>query len=220
MTTTASDLTFNPATHTTTAPNGRDVPHVTAVLHAVGVATNFEALASMGAAMAERIQLAAARGTAVHADCHAYDDYDLDWGSVDPRVRPYVEAWAQLREDKDLVPLAHGRERQVYHPVHDYTGILDGVFVWGDRYVLLDIKTGDPEAAAAHLQTAAYEGPWNLAHPTQAATERWAAWLTPWRATPYRLVPYSARRDAYLDWQKWLACLAVYREQPGRRARA
>lgn len=214
---TAADLRYDPATHTTTAPDGRPVPHVTGILSAVGVTTDFDALAATVRGLRERLDVATARGTAVHADCHAYDDDDLLWDTVDPLVRPYVEAWATFREHKRLVPLAHGRERQVFDPVHWYTGILDGVFAGPeDGLTLLDIKTGDPNDAAAHLQTAAYARAWESdarahAYPIR---RRWAVWLKPGRRIPYEIKDYTKRTQ---DFAIFAACLCAYNHQPARR---
>jgi len=99
---------------------------------------------------------------------------------------------------------------------------LDGVFttpVVPGGYVLGDIKSADPEDAAAHLQTVAYAIPWDLDNPTRQITERWAIWLRPGRRRPYTLVNYMSRPDHWLDRAKWEACLTTYREQAGRRAR-
>jgi hypothetical protein len=217
---TAADLIFDAETHTSKTPDGRDVPHVTTVLSAVGVTADFDDLSRVHQRVAENIRAAAARGQAVHADCHAFDDDDLDWHSVDPRVAPFVEAWAEMREREQLVPVQ--RERRLYHPVWHYTGTMDGVFLHrrsGHR-VLADIKTADPDDAAAHLQTAAYECAYvHDAPPEQRVDERWSVWLQPGLRTPYRIVNYTARPGAHLDLQKWLACLSVYYEQPGRRRR-
>jgi len=115
------------------------------------------------------------------------------------------------------VPFQASRERRLFHPLYVYAGIADGVFSCGGKIVLADIKTGDPDSAAAHLQTAAYEAPWNLAHPELRVDERWAIQLTPGRRTPYRVLNYTAREDAWMDFPKWSACLSVYNEQPPRR---
>lgn len=152
----------------------------------------------------------------MHADCHAYDDNDLIWGSVDVAVRPYVEAWARVRETHRLRPLS--RERLVFHPIYMYVGIIDGEFIAErvNKRVLIDIKTGDPDSAAAHLQTAAYAEAAHQSH-HETIDERWAVWLRPDKLVPYTIINYSARPDAYLDFNKWLACLTVFREQPVRR---
>jgi len=216
----AADLRFDPETHIYSLPTGDDVPSVTAVLGAVGVTEDFDALGNGRPWLADRIVAAAARGSAVHADCHAYDDDDLVWSSVDSRVRPYVDAWAQFREDKRLTPIT--RERFVYHPTYGYAGTFDGIFALKRTRVLVDIKTGNPADGAAHLQTAAYRAAREQEFPNESISARWAVWLTPGRSVPYRIVNYDAparRLEAALDFQKFLSCLTVYREQPQRRRR-
>ena len=220
---TVDDVVYDPVTHTSALRDGRPVPHVTAILEATGVSTDFEALAEMGPRVAERIEAAGLRGTAVHADCHAYDDDDLDLAQCHAVVRPYVEAWVTCRDSLGLVALAHARERRVYHPGQNYTGILDGIFMrfkgYKQQRILLDLKTGDPESAAAHLQTAAYEAAWNLAHPDQKVNERWAVWLRPGRPVQYTIINYTAAPDAWQDFARFQAVLCTYNEQPSRRAR-
>lgn len=219
----AADLVFDPATHTSRAPDGRLVPHVTEILSAVGVTTDFGTLSEVSPRLAGTLEFARARGTAVHADCHAYDDHDLDLARVDPRIQPYVDAWAACRRALGLVPLAHARERLLFHPGQWYAGITDGVFVreglpsvWR---VLADLKTGAPEDAAAHLQTAAYVYAWEYEHPDQPIHERWAIWLRPDRVVPYTVVNYTTRADGHQDTAKFLAALCTFNEQPARRAR-
>lgn len=211
---TLKDVTFDAETHTSVLPGGIEVPHVTSVLGAVRVKTDFDEVASYSQRSADNVERALLRGTAVHADCHAYDDDDLDLDDVDPRIRPYVDAWVTFRENLRLKPMPTHRERRVFHPTHIYTGILDGLFYLRGQIILVDIKTGDPDAAATHLQTAAYA----LALATEGVhvDERWAVWLTPGNRMPYRIVSYGARPDARLDASKWLACLTVYREQRRR----
>ena len=221
---TIDDVAYDPATHTSALPDGRKVPHVTEVLGATGVADDFAELRAISDYLGERVELAGARGRAVHADCHAYDDDDLVWETVDPRVLPYVEAWAQCRMDLNLTPVAHARERRVYHPLFCYTGILDGVFEralasGAVRRILLDLKTGDPDSAAAHLQTAAYEQAWVRTFPHLPIDERWAVQLTPKTRVPYRVRDYTSRPAAPQDFGKFLACMTVYHEQVGRRSR-
>ena len=222
---TSADLRYDPNTHTSTLPDGTPVPHVTAVLSATGLSEDFDRLSGTAPRVAAAVQLARHRGTAVHADCHAFDDDDLQWATVDPRVRPYVLAWAEARGALWLHPLAHARERHVFHPLYRYTGILDGVFLrqapnQPARHVLVHLKTGDPEAAAAHLQTAAYKAAWDAEHPDEPVDERWAIWLRPERAVPYTVENYTARLEQCLhDFPKFLAALTVYNEQPARRRR-
>lgn len=218
----ASDLRFDLARHISTDPHGRVVPNVTSILAETGVSTDFEDLACVSPRLAERIAFRCALGSAVHADCHSLDDDDLIWESVHHDAVPYVEAWATCRRNLGLTPLT--RERRVYHPVHDFTGILDGIFLVerSERCpgrVLVDLKIGDPNDAAAHLQTAAYCEAYLAEHPGEQISERWAIRLCPELDVPYRIVNYTSpqRPEAWRDFQKFLACLAVFHEQPARR---
>ncbi len=213
---TVADIIYNSLNHTSHLSDGRDVPHVTSVLGAVGVSTDFAELAGVSAYIGENIEWARARGQAVHADCHAYDDGELVMATVHEAVRPYVEAWAFFRSQMGLEPEA--REHRLFHPVHFYTGIMDGIFWRGGRgHVLIDIKTGDPEDSACHLQTAAYEAAWHAMTGITAPIERWGVHLTPKLRVPYRIKDYSGRVDGPRDLGKWLACLCTYNEQRGRR---
>lgn len=213
----ASDVRYDPETHTSSLPDGTDVPHVTAILAAVGVSTDFERLSETSPRIAQHVARGRLRGTAVHEACHYYDDNDLDLPSLDPQLVPWLGAWVRVRREKRLHPVR--RERHLFHDLHQYAGIEDGVFLCGDLRVLVDIKTGDPEDAAAHLQTAAYAEADERMHPGERIDQRWAVWLRPTRRTPYTIINYTARRDALMDFSRFLACLTVYYQQPARRAR-
>lgn len=216
---TAAALSFNADVHEYRLPSGLVVPSVTHILKAVGVSTDFEAIAEASPRMASRIDEKRTLGTTVHADCHAFDDCDLEWNTVDPEVRPYLEAWASFRENVRLVPTA--RERRVFHPALFFCGTLDGIFLdTNGRRILVDIKTGDPDDAAAHLQTAAYEGAYLVEHPDQPIDERWSVRLCPKNVVPYRITNYSRRLDAWRDFSKFQACVTVFHEQAARRRTA
>lgn len=213
---TGADLIFEASDHTYWMPPGRDggqqVPNVTTILKAVGVSSNFQHVPS--GTLEFRRQL----GTAVHVDCHALDDDDLDWMTVDARVEPYVRAWATFRDNKGLVPMQ--RERRVYHPRFRYCGTLDGVFTFAfdrddPRCVLIDIKIGDPDDAGAQFQTAAYAAAYLAEFPAERIDARWSVQLCPELATPYRVCEY----ESYLDFLKFQAFLTTFHEQPARRRR-
>lgn len=217
--------TYDPETHTSRHADGTEVPHVTRVLAEVGVATDFEELADGWPRLANAIEHARLRGTAVHADCHAYDDGDLLIETVHADVLPYLEAWMEARKNLKLVPKQ--RERYLHHPLYDYAGFMDGLFTDGQEGladILADIKTGDPEHAAAHLQTAAYEAAHTVnVIPTDDdffGLRRWAIWLRPGRRVPYTVIDYTREgRPHWEDFPKFAACLTVYREQAVRRPR-
>ncbi len=210
----APPLLYDPETHTSTCGD-RPVPHVTAVLAACGMSTDFSALPRV---VRDRAGWKRALGTAVHLDCHAYDDDDLDWATLDPQVRPYVEAWATARANLRLRPVQ--RERQVFDRLHWYTGILDAICEDpdGPGLALVDLKVGDPRAAAADLQTGSYAQAWERQHSGSRITRRMAVWLRPGRRVPYTVDPYDGVKHSR-DFQKFLACLTVYNEQVARRGR-
>jgi len=212
---TAAALSFDAAVHEYRLADGRLVPSVTQILSAVGVAVDFEGLRSMSAKLAEDIEVKRHIGTAVHMDAHAFDDDDLEWSTVDPRVAPFVLAWATFRENSGLVPLT--RERRVFHPDHFYCGTLDGVFLspHGAR-VLVDIKTGDPDDSGCAYQTAAYQAAYAIEHPDEPIAERWAVQLTPEHAVPYRVTPYTDWRD----FQTFQAFVTTFANQAARRRAA
>lgn len=212
----AECLTFEPAGHIYRhAGTGRRVPSVTQILTATRISQDFEALADIIGA--DTIEEKRAIGSAVHADAHSFDDDDLEWDTVDVRVRPYLEAWAAFRANHpQLVPMT--RERMVYHPGLFYCGTLDGVFLdmARQRRVLIDIKCGDPASAGGQFQTAAYALAWSAEYPDEPVHDRQCVQLTPGRRVPYRVHPYPEWRDE----QKWRAFVTTYHEQFERRAHA
>jgi hypothetical protein len=213
---TLDDVSFDPETHTSRLPDGTDVPHVTAILRAVGLSADYQEMAEDRPRLAAAIEHARDRGTAVHADCHSYDDDDLDLDDVDDRVRPYVEAWARYRTDTGFRPVL--RERRIFSARYCYTGTLDGVFAGPDGLrTLVDIKTGDPSSAAANVQTAAYRFALEETDPLARSYSRIAVWLRPGRRVPYEIFPYYQNAA---DATTWLAALTIYRAQYARRKQA
>lgn len=220
---TSSDLIYDPATHTSRTPDGRDVPHVTHILKACGISADFEALAEMSRRIGDAIEAARILGTVVHEDAHAYDDGDLDLSTVHELSRPYLDAWATFRAHLKLQPL--GRERRIYHPVHDYTGKYDGIFhqTGSGKRILVDIKIGDPDDAGCRFQLAAYEAAHLGEHPDETIDERWGVRLQPDLAIPYRIFNYSDRAkypDSWRDFQAFQSFLVTYRHQHARRRAA
>lgn len=217
---TGADLSFDAEHHEYRLPSGVRVPSVTEILRATGVSQDFEALAARDVQLGQQIAYARALGTAVHADCHSYDDCALDVSAVNAAVRPFLDAWIAFRENVRLRPVY--RERRIYHPDFQYAGTIDGLFqeITGPRLVLIDIKTGDPEASACRYQTAAYVQPllMELAPLGIMQIHRMAVQLCPDRAVPYRITHYSyaAQRD---DFRKFSAFLTTYHAQYSRRTR-
>ncbi|MGE3278121.1 MAG: hypothetical protein AB7O67_23675 [Vicinamibacterales bacterium] len=210
-------LAFDPVRHEYRLPGGELVPSVTQILRDTGVSVDFQALSEMSADIGAAITLKRDIGTALHADAHAYDDDDLDWSTVNPLVEPYLRAWATFRANfPHLRP--ETRERQVFHGLYRYGGTLDGILVNPDtgHRVLVDLKTGDPEAAGARYQLAGYQLAYQFEHPETVIHERWSVQLTPDRQVPYRVHPYHDARDA----QVWRSIVTTYYAQASRRRTA
>lgn len=187
-------LTFEPVSHTYRRPDGRLVPSVTTILSAVGIGQDYEAIRSYSAEHGDAVERKREIGSALHADAHAFDDDDLDFDTVHPDVRPYLDAWATFRANAGVVPIA--RERVVYHAALGYCGTLDGLFRTPDgRTVLIDIKTGDPDDSGCRYQTAGYQMAYQVDHSDVVVHERWGVQLTPDRQIPYRVHPYTDWRD-------------------------
>lgn len=216
---TGKALVFYAEPHEYWTPPGREggtlVPNVTRVLSATGVSADFEGIDRRNPGVVDfRRQL----GIAVHDDCHAFDDDDLDWPSVDDRVKPYVTAWSTWRLNHRARPIH--RERTVFHRVLFCCGRLDGIFELEDgKRILVDLKIGDPDDAAAHLQTAFYEAAYRLEFPDERIDERWSVRLCPELVVPYRNTNYTTRPNAWRDIQKFQAVLTTYHEQAVRRRR-
>lgn len=216
---TGADLAFDAAPHRYLLPDGREVPSVTHILRATGISTDFDGIASTSSKLATAIDYRRALGTACHADCHAFDDDDLDWSTVDPRVEPFVRAWAVFRENSGAHPLT--RERMVFHPGIYFCGTLDGIFhLPSGVNVLIDIKIGDPEDAGCRYQTAGYELAYVHEHPFERIDERWAVQLLPERRVPYATTNYTARPEAWRDGVTFQSFVTTYNAQAMRRRRS
>lgn len=102
------------------------------------------------------LEAALKRGSAVHQLVHYLNENDLDWASVDPAYRGYLDGWQRYRDERQLQVLLC--EHRIASRRHRVAGTLDLLAeIAGDGW-LLDYKTGDPEDVAADLQTASYFG--------------------------------------------------------------
>ena len=101
------------------------------------------------------------RGNAVHAACHYLDDEELDYGSLDPIVVPYVRAYEKYKLEREFEPQMI--EAHVFDPVYKYAGTLDRTGEDKDGPILLDLKTGAVNWVTG-LQTAGYDRciPWPI----------------------------------------------------------
>ena len=208
---TAADLRFDAESHTYTTPGGVVVPSITQILRATGVSVDFSSLPNREAIARKRDI-----GVAVHADAHSFDDGDLDHSTVHPDVVPYLAAWIAFREEKRLMPVE--RERRVYDPIRNVAGTFDGVFseAGQDSLVLVDLKLGNPEDAAARYQTAAYILAHAIEVPEARGYRRWSVQLFPDRQIPYVVTAYTD----WTDFAVWQSIVSTFWASSQRRSLA
>lgn len=170
---------------------GHRVPSVTTILKPLD---NFDGVPT------DVLEAARARGTAVHAATQYDDEGELDMDTVDPLIRPYLEAWRLFRYQTSFEPIAN--EGRVYHAQHRYAGTFDVVGRFGaGKLVLIDKKSGESVPLSAGPQTAAYAEAWG----GERIAKRYVVQL---RADgQYSLIPYTSTDDL----QCFLAHLSIYR---------
>lgn len=101
------------------------------------------------------LEVAAARGTAVHEACQAIDQGEEP--DIDPDLEGYITAYADWLNLYD--PIWMGIEKVVFCEEGWFAGTLDRVGYVGDDMVVVDIKTSQPTREAylaVSLQTMAY----------------------------------------------------------------
>jgi hypothetical protein len=111
------------------------------------------------------------RGKAVHTAIEFHMTGGLDWKTVDPRIKGYVEAALRFMDDAKIKP-GPGTyvERPIAHPHWRYCGTPDLVCeAFGDQSVP-DFKSGG--LGAAGIQTALYEMAARVAYPVVNLMQR------------------------------------------------
>lgn len=102
------------------------------------------------------LEVARARGEAVHLATALDDNNDLDESSVDPIVMPYLVAWHRFKSETQFV--CELIETRVYSDRYRYAGTPDryGYFPSRRYSAVLDLKTTAQIMPATGPQTAAY----------------------------------------------------------------
>ena len=179
----ACPLQFDPVQHLYRL-NGIAVPSVTTVLRQAGYCSFYrdltekiaEGLLSPADAVyaliqrGARLQAARDRGQRVHAALQYMLEDDLDDTSIDESIRGYLESGQKylaqhVREMKRA-------EMRVYSLRHGFAGTCDLLAIHDDGVLSVDdFKSGEPDAVAADLQTAAYLGA--LLEMAASDTELW-----------------------------------------------
>ena len=169
-------LAYDPSEARAHTIDGRPAPSVTQILKTARLSSDFSMVA------ADVLERKRAIGQAAHAATHYHDEGDLVVRSVDPQVEPYLEAWRLFRAERRFQPVL--LETVVASKVHHYIGRFDRLGTVDDNqwvYVLLDMKTGDPDAGGAQWQLAAYEAALREMVPDLAPYTilRWSVQLRP-----------------------------------------
>lgn len=142
------------------------------------------------------------RGKMVHKGTELFDRGTLDWGSLDPRIEPYIRGWEKFR--KEAGGKIIGIEVKVKSVRYDYEGTLDRLIINTNlapkKTLLLDIKTNLADEATA-LQTAGYAMAWGK---YGAKCARGSVALKD--DGTYRYTPYP---DDSLDKAAWMGCLQL-----------
>jgi len=135
-------LTFDPEKHEYRS-GGVRVPSVTQILHAEGfIDTTWFT------------EHGRDRGRYVHKIIHWYITGDLDEDTIDPALRPYLDAW--LRFTKDIGFVSEVVEKPFVSESYRFAGTPDHVGALNGHNAVLDVKTGAIQPWTA-LQLAGYE---------------------------------------------------------------
>lgn len=197
----AAVLEFDPEAHAYTV-DGRPVPSVTQVL---SIVHDFSMIPP------DVLAAAAEFGQHVHEACDLYDRGELDEGSLDPALAPYLRAWRDFLQESGAQVIAS--ELRVYHETLGYAGSPDKVLWWRERVVIPDIKSTAVVPYLVGSQTAAYAKSYQSMHGGKDP-QRYCIHLKPDGS-------YQAyqRRDP-ADWSNFLSCLNVYKLREKCRAAA
>lgn len=197
-------LAFDKASHTYTL-HGVVLPSVTQVIRDNRLSSDFAFV------RAADMEIARQLGQAVHVATHYHDEGTLDERTVDPVVMPYLLAWRRFVADRRVRFVA--LEQRVADPIYRFCGTVDRIAVLEDNptlgEIVVDLKTGNPAAAGANYQTAAYA---HLVQSLPCVTRvgaRWSVQLHPERAVPYSVTPYAK----LTDWRIFRAALELTHER-------
>jgi hypothetical protein len=194
-----NNLTFNAEDHSYYL-DGVRLPSVTQILRGVG-------LIDFSHVPPERLEASMKFGTAVHRACELYDFNNLDEASLDPALRPYLDAWIKCR--KDTMMIIEAIEEKVVSVKYRFAGMLDRRVVM-DKCGILDIKTSVDISPATKLQLAGYELAYNeMAGNKNRSCRRWVVLLKD--DGTYKIEEHKNKGDANI----FLSVLSIYNFKGG-----
>lgn len=177
--------------------DGVGAPSVTQVL---------DLLTDFSAVSADVMARARAFGHAVHRMVELYEARDLDEGTLDPALRPYLDGYLEWRSH--FRPEHVLTEVRVGSKLFGYAGTLDLLAIRATRHILVDLKSGT--SATVGPQTAAYKQAWEELTGDKIH-ERRCLTLT---ATG----PKVKKLEDASDWSIFQSCLNIHRFKERRHA--
>lgn len=139
---------------------------VTGVIDAAGLGPDFNCVPK------HVLKAACDRGNKVHQACSYYNDFDLDWNSIAPQIRGYVEAYMKFKMECPITVLAN--EKRMVCEDLGLAGTPDIICFLRGRRSVIDIKSSQSVHYSARLQTAGYQILWGCLNPKQPVYERYA----------------------------------------------
>lgn len=127
-------------------------PSVTQILESAG-------LPELSRVPADILEWKRDLGSKVHRAIEFLDDDDLNFDTLLPEWRPYIESYQKFKRESGFEPLA--AEEPVFHPVYKYPGKPDRIGILNGKISLIDYKTGLIDLKSVGPQTAAYSEAWN-----------------------------------------------------------
>ena len=94
------------------------------------------------------------RGSCVHQIIHWHILGELDEGTVDPVLQPYLEAWKSFEKDTGYQSLYV--EHSLVSPEYGFAGTPDNIGILNENDAVVDLKSGSVSDWVG-IQTAGYE---------------------------------------------------------------
>lgn len=192
-----AELIFDAATHTYTL-GGKRLPSVTEIIQDCR-------LEDYSMVPPDVLEAAREFGSHVHQATHLFDLGELDWATLDPEIKPYVEAWGTFLDDTGAVVIAS--EQPVVHEKLGYAGTPDRGLAWDSRIVIPDLKATAVVPRTVGIQTSAYAEAYQSMRGGRKP-DRCCVHLTPnAKGRPYKSHP----RRELSDWSMFLSALNCWR---------
>jgi len=184
-------LTFDNERHIFTL-DGVVVPSVTGVLKAAG-------LVDYSAVPPHFVEQARQFGSAGHYATQLYDQGNLDYDTLDPALRPYLDSWIKFREYHAFVPEII--EQPMGNKTYMFGGIPDRIGKRHGIQAVVEIKSTAVLGKEVAAQTAGQVILWKGKIDTKV--ERWAVRLT------NEGLPEVVRYKDASDFSVFLAALTI-----------